>query len=145
MAKLKFKLSYLLGLLFPFASFNAIADEPKVAGSEEEAAKEATGELSAGAIAAAVAAVSAAVTSACENGVSSAAIAAAVAASSAAVTSACENGVSSLPPQAARERAIKEAPPARAAFVFFFSQVAVSFFTSSLCLLEAFARTLAVK
>ena len=57
MAKLKFKLSYVLGLVFPFASFNAIADEPKTAGSEEEAAKEASGQLSAGAIAAAVAAV----------------------------------------------------------------------------------------
>ena len=59
MAKLKFKLSYLLGLLFPFISSPSFADEPASAGSEEEAAKEASGQLSAGAIAAAVAAAAA--------------------------------------------------------------------------------------
>ena len=56
MAKLKFKLTHLLGLVFPFASFSAIAQEPSAAKSDEEAAKESTGTLSAGSIAAAVAA-----------------------------------------------------------------------------------------
>ena len=60
MAKLKFKFRYLLGLVFPFTSVSALADDPVAAGSEEEAKKEASGELSAGAIAAAVAAAAAA-------------------------------------------------------------------------------------
>ena len=60
MAKLKFKFRYLLGLVFPFSSLSSYADEPKAAGSEDEAKKEASGELSAGAIAAAVAAAAAA-------------------------------------------------------------------------------------
>ena len=59
MAKLKFKFRYLLGLVFPFSSLSSYADEPKAAGSEDEAKKEASGELSAGAIAAAVAAAAA--------------------------------------------------------------------------------------
>ena len=60
MAKLKNKLSYLLALVAPvFAATPISADEPKVAGSEEEAKKEAKGTLSAGAIAAAVAAAAA--------------------------------------------------------------------------------------
>ena len=44
--------------------------------------------------------------------------------------------VSSLP-QAANDRAIRETPPARAAFAFFFSQTAANFFANEGCLLEA--------
>jgi hypothetical protein len=69
--------------------------------------------------------------------VSAAVVAAAAAAVSAADTSAAEKGVLSSPPQAAKDNAINDAPPARAVLEFFFSQAAVSFFTSSLCLVEA--------
>jgi len=40
-------------------------------------------------------------------------------------------------PQAANDRAIKETPPARAAFAFFFSQTAANFSASLDCLVEA--------
>ena len=62
MAKIKNKLSYLLALLAPIFGINAQADEPnepKSAGTEEEAVEAASGSLSAGAIAAAVAAAAA--------------------------------------------------------------------------------------
>jgi hypothetical protein len=60
MAKFKNRLSYLLALVAPIFSASVIADdEPKTAGSEEEAANSASGSLSAGAIAAAVAAAAA--------------------------------------------------------------------------------------
>jgi hypothetical protein len=39
MAKLKNKISYLLALVIPVFSVSAVADEPKAAGSDEEAAK----------------------------------------------------------------------------------------------------------
>ena len=56
MAKLKFTFKHFLSLLVPFAAFDAVSQEPASAGSNEEAAKEASGDLSPGAIAAAVAA-----------------------------------------------------------------------------------------
>jgi len=40
-------------------------------------------------------------------------------------------------PQAANDRAIKETPPARAAFAFFFSQTVANFLANVDCLLEA--------
>ena len=58
MAKIKNKFHYLLALAISalgISSNSALADEPKQASSEEEAAGEASGGLSAGAIAAAVA------------------------------------------------------------------------------------------
>ena len=63
MAKLKNKFNYLLALLVSGVGITSNSvfadDEPKSAGSEEEATKEAKGGLSAGAIAAAVAAAAA--------------------------------------------------------------------------------------
>ena len=44
---------------------------------------------------------------------------------------------SSEDPQAANDRAIKDTPPARAAFAFFFSQTAANFSANVSCLLEA--------
>ena len=44
---------------------------------------------------------------------------------------------SSSEPQAANDRAIRETPPARAAFAFFFSQTAANFSANVGCLLEA--------
>jgi hypothetical protein len=40
-------------------------------------------------------------------------------------------------PQAANDRAIRDTPPARAAFAFFYSQTAVNFSVKVGCLLEA--------
>jgi hypothetical protein len=45
--------------------------------------------------------------------------------------------VSSLDPQAANDRAIKETPPARAAFAFFFSQARTNFSEIVSCFVEA--------
>ena len=62
MAKIKNKFNYLLAFAISalgISSNSAIADEPKQASSEDEAASEASGGLSAGAIAAAVAAAAA--------------------------------------------------------------------------------------
>ena len=53
MAKLKNKLNYILALLATTFSGSAFTQEAESAGSEEEAAKEASGSLSAGQIAAA--------------------------------------------------------------------------------------------
>ena len=62
MAKIKNKFNYLLAFAISalgISSNSALADEPKQASSEDEAASEASGGLSAGAIAAAVAAAAA--------------------------------------------------------------------------------------
>jgi hypothetical protein len=48
--------------------------------------------------------------------------------------------VLSSDPQAANDRAIKETPPARAAFAFFFSQTATNFSAKVCCLIEALQR-----
>ena len=55
----------------------------------------------------------------------------------AASTSVCENGVVSSSPQAAKEIAISDTPPARATFEFFFSQAETSLFNAVFSLLEA--------
>ena len=56
MAKLKLRFKHLLGIMVPFAAFDVVSQEPASAGSKEEAAEAASGELTPGAIAAAVAA-----------------------------------------------------------------------------------------